>query len=325
MKSKEVLVEVRDLRMHFPHIDPHPFKKPFVVKAVDGVSFSVHKGEVLGLVGESGCGKTTTARCILQLYKLTGGSVFFRGVNISRLNKNKMVPLRREMQLVFEDPFYSLNPRMKVGDIIAEPLIVHKIANEEECRARVSDILQMVHLEPEMADRFPHEFSAGQRQRIEIARALIMRPTFVICDNPTSEVDVSIQAQILDILMWFQGWQHMTYLFIAHDLAVVHNICDRVMVMYCGKIVEIADKTELYGNPLHPYTQALLLSVPVPDPEVESRRKLVILPGEPPSPIDPPLGCRFHTRCQNALDICRTQEPALRPISENHSVACHRV
>ncbi len=229
------------------------------------------------------------------------------------------------MQLIFEDPFYSLNPRMKAGDIIAEPLVVHKIANDEECQIRVSEMLQMVHLEPEMADRFPHEFSAGQRQRIEIARALIMRPSFVVCDNPTSEVDVSIQAQLLDLLMWFQGWQNMTYLFIAHDLAVVRSICDRVMVMYCGKIMEIADKTELYTNPLHPYTRALLASTPVPDPEIESRRQMITLPGEPPSPLDPPPGCRFHTRCVEAREICRTQEPILTTLNAKHSLACHRV
>lgn len=324
MKSQEILVEVQDLRMHFTRKNHALFRKPPVVKAVDGVSFAIRNGEVLGLVGESGCGKTTTGRCILQLYKPTGGKVLFKGQDLSRLNQNQLRPLRREIQLIFEDPFYSLNPRMRVEEIIGEPLVVHKIGSAEEIPSRISEALQLVHLEPEIATRLPHELSAGQRQRIEIARALIMRPSFVVCDNPTSEVDVSIQAQILNLLMWYHGWQHLTYLFISHDLAVVRNICDRVMVMYCGKIVEIADKTELYQNPLHPYTRALLASVPIPDPEVESRRQLIILPGEPASPLNPPPGCRFHTRCSSVMEICRTQEPVLTPLNEKHSVACHR-
>jgi oligopeptide transport system ATP-binding protein len=232
--------------------------------------------------------------------------------------------MRKDMQLIFEDPYYSLNPRMRIGDIIAEPLVVHHMAQGEECEQRVAELLTMVQLEPEMATRFPHEFSAGQRQRIEIARALIMRPSFVVCDNPTSELDVSIQAQIIDLLLWFRGWLKLTYLFIAHDLAVVRRMCDRIMVMYAGKILEIADRSELYHNPLHPYTRALLSAVLVPDPELEARRKLVLFPGEVASPLYPPPGCRFHPRCGVAMDLCRREEPLLIDRGSGHQVACHR-
>jgi oligopeptide transport system ATP-binding protein len=251
--------------------------------------------------------------------------VYFKGQDLGKLNSGKMRSARRDMQLIFEDPYYSLDPHMRVGDSIAEPLLVHKLAGDEERKQRVADLLMMVQLDPDMAMRYPHEFSAGQKQRIEIARALIMRPSFVVCDNPTSQLDVSVQAQIIDLLMWFRGWLKLTYLFIAHDLAIVRNICDRVMVMYAGKILEIGNKDELYNNPLHPYTRSLLSAVLVPDPEIESQRKSIVLPGEMPSPLYPPPGCRFHPRCFNTMDICKQQEPELKHVSGEHFVACHRI
>ncbi len=324
MVSQEELIRVQNLHMYFHPKGGIRGHKSVNIKAVDGVSFSINRGEILGLVGESGCGKTTTGRCILRLYEPTEGKVYFKGQDLSKINSSALRSLRRDMQLIFEDPFYSLDPRMRVGDLLAEPLIIHKIARGEECKDRVAEQLLMVQLEPDMADRFPHEFSAGQRQRIEIARALIMRPSFVVCDNPTSQLDVSIQAQIIDLLMWFRGWLKLTYLFIAHDLAVIRNICDRVMVMYAGKIVEIANRDELYHDPLHPYTRALLSSVMIPDPEIEGRRKINVLRGDPPSPIDPPLGCRFRSRCEAALEICKNQEPELKHVNGEHFVACHR-
>ncbi len=325
MDNREILVQVQDLQMYFPFKSGIFSHKTGYLKAVDGVSFSVKRGEILGLVGESGCGKTTTGRCVLYLYTPTRGKVIFQGKDLASLSSSQLRTMRRHMQLIFEDPYYSLNPRMRVGDLIAEPLQIHKLAEKEEIRLRVEEQLMMVHLDPEMADRYPFEFSAGQRQRIEIARALIMRPDFVVCDNPTSELDVSLQAQILDLLMWFRGWLKLTYLFIAHDLAVVRNICDRVMVMYGGKIMEVASKEEIYHNPLHPYTRALISAVLIPDPEAESQRQTIVLPGEPPSPLDPPAGCRFHPRCPNVMKICREQSPELKPVDGEHFVACHQV
>lgn len=325
MENQEALIQVQNLHMHFPVRGGILNHTIGYIKAVDGVSFSIRKGEILGLVGESGCGKTTTGRCILRLYSPSKGKVLFRGKDLGTLNSAEMRNTRRDMQLIFEDPYYSLNPRMRVRDIIAEPLQIHKLADAGECKIRVEEQLMMVQIDPEMAERYPHEFSAGQRQRIEIARALIMRPSFVVCDNPTSQLDVSLQAQVLDLLMWFRSWLKLTYLFIAHDLMVVRNICDRVIVMYAGKVAELAEKDEIYRNPLHPYTRSLLSAVLAPDPEEESRKKRTLLPGEAPSPLNPPAGCRFHPRCPVAMEICREQEPDLKHIDGEHFVACHQV
>ncbi|MBI4296220.1 MAG: ABC transporter ATP-binding protein [Chloroflexi bacterium] len=325
MKSEETLVQVENLRMYFPVKGGVVRRKVADIKAVDGISFSIKKGETLGLVGESGSGKSTTARCILWLHKATGGKIFFMGKDLSKLGDAGMKSVRRDMQMIFEDPYYSLDPRMLVGDIIAEPMRIHKVADDEERKKRVAELLMMVHLEPNMAERYPHQFSAGQRQRIEIARALALRPSFVVCDNPVSELDVSIQAQIIALLEWFRGWLNLSYLFISHDLAVVRYLCDRCMVMYVGKIMESADTDELFSNPLHPYTKALLSAVLIPDPEAEHRRKLIILPGETPSSINPPVGCRFHPRCSIVMDICKEQPPELKNVGGEHYVACHRV
>jgi oligopeptide transport system ATP-binding protein len=325
MKNQEVLVKVRDLYMHFPVKGGFLGRTVATIKAVDGISFDIYRGEVLGLVGESGCGKTTTGRCILQLYKPTRGKIYFQEKDLGSLKPEELRGLRKHMQLIFEDPYFSLNPRMRVGDIIAEPLLIHKIADEEECRERVEELLTMVQLEPEMADHYPHEFSAGQRQRIEIARALALRPMFVVCDNPVSQLDVSIQTQIISLLMWFKGWLNLTYLFIAHDLAVVKSICDRILVMYAGKVMELAPRNMLYTNPLHPYTRALLSAVPVPDPEIEEKREIILLPGETPSPLNPPQGCRFQPRCKFADSTCKNTPPELKEIEKQHFVACHHI
>ncbi|MCL0094439.1 ATP-binding cassette domain-containing protein [Dehalococcoidales bacterium] len=295
------------------------------VKAVDGVSFYIRRGETLGLVGESGCGKTTTGRCILQLYCPTAGEVIFDGKDLCQLQGESLRQMRRKMQLIFQDPYASLNPRMTVGDIIGEPLRVHHLAKGREYQVRVAELLQAVGLNPVMANRYPHEFSGGQRQRIGVARALALRPALVVCDEPVSALDVSIQAQIINLLEELQQQFNLTYLFIAHDLSVVRHISDRVAVMYLGKIVEIASKADIYQNPLHPYTQALLSAVPIPDPVVEARRKRIILEGEIPSPSSPPLGCNFHPRCPKATGICQEQIPSLRPLGNDHWVSCHRV
>ncbi|MCH8892801.1 MAG: ATP-binding cassette domain-containing protein, partial [Chloroflexi bacterium] len=291
--------------------------------AVDGISFTVRRGETLGLVGESGCGKTTTGRCILQLYKPTAGQVIFEGQDLTQLKTKQMRAMRREMQVIFQDPYSSLNPRMTAGNIIGEPLIVHGLVKgKAEYREKVADLLQNVGLNPYMADRFPHEFSGGQRQRIGVARALSVSPKFIVADEPVSALDVSIQAQIINLLEDLQEQFNLTYLFIAHDLSVVRHISDRVGVMYLGHMVEMADRNEIYRNPIHPYTKALLSAVPIPDPVLDAQRERVMLSGEVPSPLNPPSGCVFHPRCPVANDECSTVTPELREMGPEHQAAC---
>jgi oligopeptide transport system ATP-binding protein len=321
-----VLLEVRNLVKHFP-VGGGLFGGPRgLVRAVDGVSFAIRRGETLGLVGESGCGKTTTGRCILQLERPTGGSVLFEGRDLTALAETELRAVRRKIQVIFQDPYSSLNPRMTVGQIIAEPLSVHGIVPDPAARARrVRDLLARVGLLPQHASRYPHELSGGQRQRVGIARALAMEPSLIVCDEPVSALDVSIQAQIINLLEDLQAEYHLTYLFIAHDLAVVRHISDRVAVMYLGRIVELADRKALYDDPLHPYTKALLAAVPIPDPELEARRERVVLKGEVPSPLKPPSGCVFHPRCPVAVDRCRAEVPDLREVKPGHWAACHLV
>ena len=304
--QNNVLVEVNNLKMHFPVTSGLLFQREVAqVKAVDDISFSIQKGETLGLVGESGCGKTTAGRCILQLYKPTAGEVIFEGTDLTKLGARQMRQMRRQMQIIFQDPFSSLNPRMTAGDIIGEPLVVHDLVkNGEQKREKVRELLENVGLHPYMADRFPHEFSGGQRQRIGVARALSVDPKLIVCDEPVSALDVSIQAQVINLLEDLQKQYDLTFLFIAHDLSVVRHISDRVAVMYLGKIVEIADRNEIYQNPLHPYTKALLSAVPIPDPVVDAQRERIILSGEVPSPLNPPRGCVFHPRCPNPTKEC---------------------
>jgi oligopeptide transport system ATP-binding protein len=325
-KSKNVIVEVTNLKKYFPITSGILVQREVAaVKAVDGVSFKIFEGETLGLVGESGCGKSTTGRTILQLYDATEGSVKFRGQEITTLRGNSLRKLRREMQMVFQDPYASLNPRMSVGRIVAEPLVVHGIGNKKEREERVAELLELVGLNPYFVARYPHEFSGGQRQRIGLARSLALNPSFIVADEPISALDVSIQAQVVNLLERLQAELGLTYLFIAHDLSMVRHLCDRVAVMYLGKIVEVAESEELYTNPLHPYTQALLSAVPVPDPVVEEQRQRIILKGDVPSPINPPVGCNFNTRCPVSVDVCYEEDPKLEEVLPEHWVACHRV
>ena len=323
-QDNDVLLEVKNLKMHFPVTSGMLFQRTVAhVKAVDDVSFSVRRGETLGLVGESGCGKTTTGRCILQLYKPTSGEVVFEGRDLTRLGTKQMRAMRREMQVIFQDPYSSLNPRMTAGNIIGEPLIVHGLVNgKAEYRERVAELLVNVGLNPYMADRFPHEFSGGQRQRIGVARALSVSPKFIVADEPVSALDVSIQAQIINLLEELQEQFNLTYLFIAHDLSVVRHISDRVGVMYLGHMVEIAERNEIYRNPIHPYTRALLSAVPIPDPVLDAERERVLLTGEVPSPLNPPSGCVFHPRCPIADQTCSRVLPELREVSADHWSAC---
>jgi oligopeptide transport system ATP-binding protein len=314
--QQEELLIVENLVKHFP-------SSSGPVRAVDGVSFSIKEGETLGVVGESGCGKTTLGNVLLRLEEPTSGSVVFEGKNIFKIEKPGMKEFRKKAQIIFQDPFASLNPRMRVGEIIGEPLVVHSLADKRQIKARVSDLLKIVGLDPSHANRYPHEFSGGQRQRIGIARALAVQPKLVVCDEPVSALDVSIQAQIINLLKDLQYSQKLTYLFIAHDLSVVKHISNRVCVMYLGKIMELTDKKELFANPLHPYTIALLSSVPIPDPDKQGER--IILEGDTPSPVMPPSGCRFHTRCPQAFDLCKQQEPPLRDVGGGHLCACHAI
>ena len=321
------LLEVKNLQMYFPVTSGIIFQRKVAdIKAVDGISFTIQEGETLGLVGESGCGKTTTGRCILQLYRPTGGDVIFKGTRLNDIGGKELRAMRRDMQVIFQDPYGSLNPRMTCGDIVGEPLQVHKLtSNKGEYRDRISELLQTVGLNPYMADRYPHEFSGGQRQRIGIARALAVKPSFIVCDEPVSALDVSIQAQVINLLEDLQDQFGLTYLFIAHDLSVVRHISDRVAVMYLGHIVEIADRIELYENPLHPYTKALLSAIPIPDPIIEAQRERIILTGDVPSPMNPPQGCVFHTRCPIAIEDCQLGMPEMREVTKDHFVACIRV
>ena len=323
-QSDDVLLELKNLKMHFPVSSGFLSRKPTgYVKAVDDVSFTVKRGETLGLVGESGCGKTTTGRCILQLYKPTDGQVIFDGQDMTRLNTKNMRAMRREMQVIFQDPYSSLNPRMTAGNIIGEPLIVHGlVSGKDEYREKVAELLTNVGLNPYMADRFPHEFSGGQRQRIGVARALSVSPKFIVADEPVSALDVSIQAQIINLLEDLQEQFNLTYLFIAHDLSVVRHISDRVGVMYLGHMVERAERNEIYRNPIHPYTRALLSAVPIPDPVLDAQRERVLLTGEVPSPLNPPSGCVFHPRCPDANDTCSQVMPNLREVEPEHHSAC---
>jgi len=325
--SDNILVDVKDLKMHFPVTRGILRRKVADIKAVDGVSFKVKRGETLGLVGESGCGKTTTGRCVLRLYRPTAGRIFFEGNDISQDAEDKIRPLRRRMSLIFQDPFGSLDPRQSAGSIVGEPLKVHHLVHDKhEYEHRVAELFRMVGLDPSMADRVPHEFSGGQRQRIGVARALASEPSLIICDEPISALDVSIQAQIINLLEALQErLKGLTYLFIAHDLSVVRHISDRVAVMYLGCIVEITDAKSLYDNPLHPYTRALLSAVPIADPFVEARRERIVLKGEVPSPLNPPSGCHFHPRCPITGQGCREIVPSLREIEKGHEVACHKV
>jgi oligopeptide/dipeptide ABC transporter ATP-binding protein len=320
----DILV-VKDLVKHFTIGGGMFGGEAAVVKAVDGVSFSIHRGETLGLVGESGCGKTTTGRCILQLEKATSGQILFEGRDLAALSEGELRKVRRRLQVIFQDPYSSLNPRMTVGQIIAEPLAVHGIVPDRAARvARVRELLGHAGLLPAMARRYPHELSGGQRQRVGIARALAMEPALIVCDEPVSALDVSIQAQIINLLEELQAEFGLTYLFVAHDLSVVRHISDRVAVMYLGKIVEITDRKSLYESPQHPYTRALLSAVPIPDPAVEAGREHIVLGGEVPSPLNPPSGCVFHPRCPIAIEECRREVPALREIRAEHRVACIR-
>ncbi|MEV0349677.1 dipeptide ABC transporter ATP-binding protein [Nonomuraea sp. NPDC050680] len=321
--SNEPLLSVQDLEKHFPVTKGLLKRQVGAVKAVDGISFDVFKGETLGLVGESGCGKSTTGRLVTRLLEPTGGKVVFEGRDITHMSQGKLRPLRRDMQMIFQDPFSSLNPRHTVGTIVGAPFRIQGVQTEHGIKKAVQDILQLVGLNPEHYNRYPHEFSGGQRQRIGIARTLALKPKLIIADEPVSALDVSIQAQVVNLLEDLQNELDLTYVVIAHDLSVVRHISDRVAVMYLGKIVEIADRKRLYSSPMHPYTNALLSAVPIPDPKARADGDRIRLTGDVPSPLNPPPACRFHTRCWKAQDICKTVEPPLEELASGHRVACH--
>jgi len=324
--SNNNILEVKNLKKYFNLRSGFLFQKfTGSVKAVDGVSFHIKEGETFGLVGESGCGKSTTARVILRLTNPTSGCALYNGADLFKLSRKQMFNVRREIQVIFQDPYASLSPRMTVGDIIGEPMEIHRVGDKKYRRKRVKKLLKVVGLNPEHINRYPHEFSGGQRQRIGVARALALTPKLILCDEPVSALDVSVQAQILNLMSDLQKEFNLTYLFIAHDLSVVKHISNRIGVMYLGKIVEVADSGDLYKSPLHPYTRGLLSAIPIPDPELEKKRKRIILKGDVPSPIDPPSGCRFHPRCPNAQEICSKEEPELKNYSKNgneHLAAC---
>jgi oligopeptide transport system ATP-binding protein len=323
-KKPDVLLSVRGLKKHFPITSGFLIQRETgAIKAVDGLDFDLFRGETLGMVGESGCGKSTTGRTILQLYRPTAGNVVFEGEDLTKLKGENLRKMRRRMQMIFQDPYASLNPRMSVGRIISEPLFVHNIGTPQNRLERVQYLMEKVGLNPYFVNRYPHEFSGGQRQRIGIARALALEPTLIVADEPISALDVSIQAQVVNLLQDLQKELGLTYLFIAHDLSMVRHICDRVAVMYLGKIVELATSDELYNNPRHPYTQALLSAVPIPDPLAEASRQRVILKGDVPSPANPPTGCNFNTRCPVAVEACFRDEPELVEVSPGHWVACN--
>ncbi len=322
--GRKPLLQIEDVRKYFP------IKKGVVIQhevarvhAVDGVSFDVLPGETVGLVGESGCGKSTLGRCAIRLHDITSGKVIFDGQDISTLNRSQLRPLRREMQMIFQDPYASLNPRKRVGTIISDPLNIHNQGDRKQVKTKVQELLSMVGLSPEHYDRYPHEFSGGQRQRIGVARALALSPRLIVADEPVSALDVSIQAQVVNLLDDLQDELGLTYLFIAHDLSVVRHVSDRIVVMYLGKIVEISPAEALYTNPIHPYTEALLSAVPIPDLAIAAKRERIVLTGDVPSPIDPPSGCRFHPRCRYATEICKTDDPPLTDHGSGHVAACH--
>ena len=323
MANNEILLEVKNLKKYFP-VNKGFFKKDIQqVKAVDDVSFFIRKGETLGLVGESGCGKSTTGRTIIKLYEPTAGEVIFNGTEIGRLNQKEIKPYRKKIQMIIQDPYASLNSRMTVGDIIGEPLDIHNLAAGKERLEKIHELLKTVGLNPDHAARYPHEFSGGQRQRIGIARALAVEPEFIIADEPISALDVSIQAQVVNMMEDLQSSLGLTYLFIAHDLSMVKYISNRIGVMYLGKMVELADSDEHYSKPQHPYTQALLSSIPIPDPNYAKTNKRIVLEGDVPSPLNPPSGCRFRTRCKYAMSVCAEVEPEFKEVSPGHSAACH--
>ena len=324
--TQQPLIRVQNLTKHFPITRGLIVQKQVgAVQAVDNISFDIFKGETLGLVGESGCGKSTTGRTLLQLHEPTAGQVFYKDTELTGASNAVMREMRRNIQIIFQDPYASLNPRMTVGSIVAEPLEIHNVGTSAERQQRVKEFLELVSLNPHFINRYPHEFSGGQRQRIGVARALALQPDFIVCDEPISALDVSIQAQVVNLLEELQEEFGLTYLFIAHDLSMVRHISDRVAVMYLGKIVELAPRDELYENPLHPYTQALLSAVPIPDPVLEKKRTRVILEGDVPSPVNPPSGCRFHTRCPIAEEVCNQEAPVWREAKDGHWVACHLV
>jgi len=324
MSHAEPLVRIEHVTKHFPIRKGLLQREVARVHAVEDVSIDVLPGETIGLVGESGCGKSTLGRCIVRLYQLTGGTLMFEGRDISNLSRRQLRPLRREMQMVFQDPYASLNPRKRVGSIIAMPLRIHGLARGAELRKRVQELLELVGLSPEHYNRYPHEFSGGQRQRIGVARALALRPKLVIADEPVSALDVSIQAQVINLLDDLQDELSLTYVFIAHDLGVVRHVSDRIAVMYLGKIVELSPAEELYAKPIHPYTEALLSAVPIPDPDLSDKRERIVLEGDVPSPVQPPSGCRFHPRCRYATEICAREEPPLVAYgTRGHLAACH--
>ena len=325
MVKNIVLLRVDDLKKYFPITGGLLGHRIGAVKAVDGISFDIKQGETLGLVGESGCGKSTTGRAILQLQKPTSGFVFFENVDLTKISAEKLRKLRPKMQMIFQDPYTSLNPRHLVGKIIAEPLVIHGVMGGQQLKDRVAQLLELVGMNPAFVRRYPHEFSGGQRQRIGIARALSLNPSFIVCDEPISSLDVSIQAQTINLLQDLQEQLGLTYLFIAHDLSMVKHISHRIAVMYLGKIVELTGKNALFDNPLHPYTQSLISAVPIPDPKVERKRHRTILKGEIPSPVDPPKGCVFNTRCPMAIDTCFEAPPEYREVQPEHFVACYRV